>query len=544
MGNCGSFDPEEEFSYHPDDWCDQCNCPKPPASQNYDPLIPYPSQYTPPPSSPLPENLVVALYKYEPCHSDDLGFEKGEQLKVLNNDDPEWFMAESLFTGQRGYIPQNFVAKLNSMETEPWFFKNLSRNDAMRQLLAPGNTQGSFLIRESETTPGSFSLSVRDLDHTQGDIIKHYRIRNLDAGGFYITTKISFSSLSELVKHYSREADGLCTRLVKPCQTRAPQKPWWQDEWEVPRESLKLERRLGQGQFGEVWMDTSRTYLVGCRFANIKKPVNGWQAEYPVVLQFAESTLKSAERDLIKADTPKDPKRLRKLNRLFIENEDSTLTGYTNCHIPRKKKLKLAAQRRAENDILSEANQFTPAIQSPEESLMNEFAAQIIELQKQVKALQKKNRRLHNMVVQEIPALLVDMRQILNEKNPTKYVCEIESEGESAPIKSSKVKLGTTTVSAHCWATAKAQSTASAMARVLLMGLFSVDVLLKSDLTGGINKFNPTAERHQVLDQEKLQALLDAVVKQHPGTRVSHIRKTINIIIWELRHQHKQENMS
>lgn len=51
---------------------------------------------------------------------------------------------------------------------------------------------------------GSFSLSVRDLDHTQGDIIKHYRIRNLDSGGFYITTKISFSSLSELVKHYSR----------------------------------------------------------------------------------------------------------------------------------------------------------------------------------------------------------------------------------------------------------------------------------------------------------------------------------------------------
>ncbi len=35
-----------------------------------------------------------------------------------------------------------------------WFFKNLSRNDAMRLLLAPGNTQGSFLIRESETAPG------------------------------------------------------------------------------------------------------------------------------------------------------------------------------------------------------------------------------------------------------------------------------------------------------------------------------------------------------------------------------------------------------
>lgn len=33
MGNCGSFDPDDEFSYHPDEWCDQCNCPKPPVSQ-------------------------------------------------------------------------------------------------------------------------------------------------------------------------------------------------------------------------------------------------------------------------------------------------------------------------------------------------------------------------------------------------------------------------------------------------------------------------------------------------------------------------------
>ena len=48
--------------------------------------------------------------------------------------------------------------------------------------------------------------------------------------------------------------DGLCTRLSRPCQTQKPQKPWWEDEWEVPRETLKLVERLGAGQFGEVWM--------------------------------------------------------------------------------------------------------------------------------------------------------------------------------------------------------------------------------------------------------------------------------------------------
>lgn len=35
-----------------------------------------------------------------------------------------------------------------------WFFKGVSRKDAERQLLAPGNKVGSFMIRDSETTKG------------------------------------------------------------------------------------------------------------------------------------------------------------------------------------------------------------------------------------------------------------------------------------------------------------------------------------------------------------------------------------------------------
>nr|WIM36848.1 LCK proto-oncogene, Src family tyrosine kinase [Ogcocephalus cubifrons] len=253
--NCSSDYSDSEWIENLDEICEHCNCPIGPQSCNPytdQPITVHPSQNSPP-MSPLPANLVVAIYSYEPNHDGDLGFEKGEKLKIINRDDPEWYLAESLITGQQGYIPHNFVA-MTTVETEPWFFRNISRNDAMRLLLAPGNTQGSFLIRESETTPGSFSLSVRDLDQNTGEGVKHYRIRNMDNGGFYITAKISFNSLKELVQHHSREADGLCTKLAKPCQSRAPQKPWWQDEWEIPRESLKLEQKLGAGQFGEVWM--------------------------------------------------------------------------------------------------------------------------------------------------------------------------------------------------------------------------------------------------------------------------------------------------
>lgn len=70
-----------------------------------------------------------------------------------------------------------------------------------------------------------------------------------------------------------------------------------------------------------------------------------------------------------------------------------------------------------------------------------------------------------------------------------------------------------TRVSAHCWETAKAQSTAKGMAHTLLLGLFSIDVLLKSNLMGGVNKVDPSAERRQPLDPKKLTPLLSKTIK-------------------------------
>lgn len=50
-------------------------------------------------------------------------------------------------------------------------------------------------------------------------------------------------------------ADGLCHRLTNVCPTAKPQTQGLaKDAWEIPRESLRLEVKLGQGCFGEVWM--------------------------------------------------------------------------------------------------------------------------------------------------------------------------------------------------------------------------------------------------------------------------------------------------
>uniref|UniRef100_A0A8C9V766 Tyrosine-protein kinase n=1 Tax=Scleropages formosus TaxID=113540 RepID=A0A8C9V766_SCLFO len=201
----------------------------------------------------------IALYDYEAVHHEDLSFKKGDRLKILQ-ESGEWWFAASPSTGKEGYIPSNYVAK-DTLQTEEWFFKGLSRKDAERQLLASENPVGAFLIRDSETTKGSYSMSVKDTDVKIGDSVKHYKIRTLDSGGYYISPRITFSTLQELVAHYRKQSDGLCQTLTSACLSSKPNKPWEKDAWEVPRESLKLEKKLGAGQFGEVWMATYNKHV-------------------------------------------------------------------------------------------------------------------------------------------------------------------------------------------------------------------------------------------------------------------------------------------
>lgn len=70
------------------------------------------------------------------------------------------------------------------------------------------NPRGTFLIRHREQTQaGGYSLSIKDYETSKGDHVKHYKIKTLDQGGFYVTTKMTFSSLQQLVSYYS---EGKC----------------------------------------------------------------------------------------------------------------------------------------------------------------------------------------------------------------------------------------------------------------------------------------------------------------------------------------------
>nr|XP_022291986.1 tyrosine-protein kinase SRK2-like [Crassostrea virginica] len=199
-----------------------------------------------------------ALFDYDARADDDLSFKKGDLLYLLDDSDSDWWFARHAnpnysSTKVEGNVPRNYVAKEDSLESYDWFVGALSRKESERLLLTPGNETGCFLIRESETRPGNYVLSVRDYEEAKGDTVKHYKIRNMDNNrGYYIAACRVMTSLPELITHYYDQSDGLCRQLTEPCPKSKPVISLNKDAWEIPRKSLEFNKKLGAGQFGEV----------------------------------------------------------------------------------------------------------------------------------------------------------------------------------------------------------------------------------------------------------------------------------------------------
>ncbi|CAH0557183.1 unnamed protein product [Brassicogethes aeneus] len=112
-------------------------------------------------------------------------------------------------------IELKFPLNCADITRERWFHGHLSGKEAEKLLLMDRGKNGSFLVRESQSKPGDFVLSVRTDDKVTHVMIRCTTDNKYDVGGGE-----QFNSLADLIDHYKKnpmvETTGTVVHLKQP----------------------------------------------------------------------------------------------------------------------------------------------------------------------------------------------------------------------------------------------------------------------------------------------------------------------------------------
>lgn len=166
-------------------------------------------------------HMVQTLYPFSSVTEEELNFEKGEVMEVVEKpeNDPEWWRCKNS-RGIVGLVPKNYVMVMDELPGQPsstssspqnrfvaparsgrfagrdWYYGNITRHQAECILNEKGE-EGDFLIRDSESSPSDFSVSLKAVGKN-----KHFKVQLSD--GVYCIGQRRFNSMDELVEHYKK----------------------------------------------------------------------------------------------------------------------------------------------------------------------------------------------------------------------------------------------------------------------------------------------------------------------------------------------------
>lgn len=165
-------------------------------------------------------HLVQTLYPFSSVTEEELNFEKGEVMEVVEKpeNDPEWWRCKNS-RGMVGLVPKNYVMVLEEKPSVPsstsgspsrhieparsgkfagrdWYYGNVTRHQA-ECILNERGEEGDFLIRDSESSPSDFSISLKAAGKN-----KHFKVQQTE--GVYCIGQRRFTSMDELVEHYKK----------------------------------------------------------------------------------------------------------------------------------------------------------------------------------------------------------------------------------------------------------------------------------------------------------------------------------------------------
>nr|XP_031547766.1 cytoplasmic protein NCK2 [Vicugna pacos] len=146
------------------------------------------------------EVIVIAKWDYTAQQDQELDIRKNERLWLLDDSKTWWRVRNA--ANRTGYVPSNYVERKNSLKKGSLVqnlkdtLGNVTRHQAECALNARG-VQGDFLVRDSESSPSDFSVSLKASGKN-----KHFKVQLVD--NVYCIGQRRFHSMDELVEHYKK----------------------------------------------------------------------------------------------------------------------------------------------------------------------------------------------------------------------------------------------------------------------------------------------------------------------------------------------------
>uniref|UniRef100_A0A1X7SNZ2 Tyrosine-protein kinase n=1 Tax=Amphimedon queenslandica TaxID=400682 RepID=A0A1X7SNZ2_AMPQE len=194
-------------------------------------------------------------HSFQALHKDGLSFKKGEVLKVVKNEDDEWWYMQSFHTDNIGDVPISYIIPIEGKYSEMYYkhvyYHIMDHNVAKERLSRQADTQkGSFLINKSERKPGVPRQHTLILNN--GVITTYHRI-HFSLNKCSIGKSVWFDSLNDLVHHYMMKADGLPCSIKIPIPKQRNMPIAVNKEFEINKSHIKFSKCINAGQFGETW---------------------------------------------------------------------------------------------------------------------------------------------------------------------------------------------------------------------------------------------------------------------------------------------------
>ncbi|XP_059396727.1 tyrosine-protein kinase SRK3-like [Carassius carassius] len=194
-----------------------------------------------------PTQLYAALFDFEARSEGELTVKEGDKLSVIEKRGDYVFAKKLTGSLESGLVPANYVALVqDEFAKYRWYYGNINRQKAEKLLLSQQNKTGSFLVRISESHSDEYTISARSENN-----VFHFRIQRSVIGAYFVSDKISFGTLDELIRYYQHNSRSLGCPLDQPCVQQ--RELFDMEPWEQPREEFQLLKKLGEGHFGEVW---------------------------------------------------------------------------------------------------------------------------------------------------------------------------------------------------------------------------------------------------------------------------------------------------